>query len=157
MYMWNFSFWTEESGITESGLWANIHGTESMQQAMGSWCYCWQETPQPGDSLFLPHGHVGKVAPTAPGPEQTCPCVHYRSQSAGNVSRDLTNVIDKPPALGLRRMGSILRHKETFLAQSQWHKASESQALKQTCPKGLGKHQGLAEKAKRNSCFLPSM
>lgn len=70
---------------------------------------------------------------------------------------DLVNVIDKPPALELRRMGSILRQKETFLAQSQWHEASESQALKQSCPKALGKHQGLAEKAKRNSCFLPSM
>ena len=136
---------------------------------MGSWHYRWQPwccwwdlqgTRQPGDSLFLPRGRVGKaapVAPAAPGPEETCPCVRYRSQSAGNASRDLINVIDKNPPLERSRMGSILRQKEAFLARLWWHKAAKSWALKQSCPKALGKHQGLAEKGKRNSCFLPLM
>lgn len=89
---------------------------------------------------------MGKVAPAAPGPEQTCPCVHYGTQSAGKDGGDLINVIDKNPPLELSRMGSILRQKEAFLAQLQWPKAAESRALKQSCPKALGKHQELGEK-----------
>lgn len=116
---------------------------------MGSWHYRWQPwccwwdlqgTRQPGDSLFLPHSHVGTAAPAAPGPDQTCPCVHYRSQSAGKASGDPINVIDRNPPVELRRMGSTLRLKEAPLAQWRWHRAAESQALKQSCPKALGKH-----------------
>lgn len=89
---------------------------------------------------------MGKVAPTAPGPEQTCPCVHYGTQSAGKDGGVLINVIDENPPLELSRMGSIPRQNEAFLAQLQWPEAAESQALKRSCPKALSKHQELGEK-----------